>query len=73
MRCLALIFLFVKFVQPLSIVVYLSLVGKSHVDFVSALINILVERGHEVVSSLFYNMCIEGSYVPRAAHITYPG
>ncbi|KIH60020.1 UDP-glucoronosyl and UDP-glucosyl transferase [Ancylostoma duodenale] len=48
MRCLPLIFLCISFVQPLSIVVYLSLVGKSHVDFVSALINILVERGHEV-------------------------
>ncbi|KAL6737673.1 hypothetical protein Aduo_011299 [Ancylostoma duodenale] len=48
MRCLLAISVIINSVQPLSIVVYLSLVGKSHVDFVSALINILVERGHEV-------------------------
>uniref|UniRef100_A0A1I7WE52 glucuronosyltransferase n=1 Tax=Heterorhabditis bacteriophora TaxID=37862 RepID=A0A1I7WE52_HETBA len=35
-------------VYSLTIAFYLSLLGKSHLDFASALINILVERGHEV-------------------------
>ncbi|KAK6751068.1 hypothetical protein RB195_002814 [Necator americanus] len=42
------IFLLISTARSLNIVIYLSLVGKSHVDFTSALINSLVDRGHEV-------------------------
>ena len=45
------IFFLIQPIFSLNIAVYLSLVGKSHLSFVSSLIDLLVERGHNVVSS----------------------
>ena len=36
-------------VASLNVLIYLTLVGRSHVQFVSTLIDILTERGHTVV------------------------
>ena len=58
--------LFISLIQcscSYNILVYVLLIGKSHVDFGTMLVNLLADRGHTVVSSLKAKQSINSLFI----------
>ena len=58
--------LFISLIQcscSYNILVYILLIGKSHVDFGTMLVNLLADRGHTVVSSLNAKQSINSLFI----------